>query len=172
MNKGILKTVVGDVTNPQRDKENEIVIIVHCCNNLKIMGAGVALALKNKWGEVEFVYKNSDQDLGNVSFAIVEVENGMIKTIVANMIGQEGIGSNNNPKPVKYWALAKAMLCVKKYCQSMQASSPDSKIVIHAPKFGSDLAGGNWDFILELIREIWLENGIDVVIYEFQTTKK
>lgn len=30
------------------------------------------------------------------------------------------------------------------------------------------MAGGDWDFILELIREIWLENGIDVIVYEFE----
>ena len=26
---------------------------------------------------------------------------------------------------------------------------------------------GNFDFVLELIREIWIDNGIDVTVYEY-----
>ena len=29
------------------------------------------------------------------------------------------------------------------------------KIEIHCPKFGSGLAGGNWEFIKDLIEDIW-----------------
>ena len=50
---------------------------------------------------------------------------------------------------------------------SMIKKQTSNPVVIHTPKFGSELAGGCFDFILELIREIWLENGIDVVVYEF-----
>ena len=42
---GNLRIVEGDVTNPQRQSSNEIAFIPHCCNNLGVMGAGVALAL-------------------------------------------------------------------------------------------------------------------------------
>jgi len=177
MTKGTLKVVEGDVTNPQRTAPNETVIIVHCCNNLGVMGAGVALALRKKWGKVYNVYQDMFHKyinrntilLGDVSSTIVEFEpNETIgRTYVMNMIGQDGTVSKDNPKPVKYTALAKAMSRVFTICDSIALGNPDRKVVIHAPKFGSDLAGGNWDFILELIREIWIEQGIDVVVYEF-----
>ena len=58
---GTLRNVKGDVRNPQISAENEVAIIPHCCNNLGVMGAGVALALKNKWPEVFEIYKRLEQ---------------------------------------------------------------------------------------------------------------
>jgi hypothetical protein len=189
---GKLKNVRGDVTEPQRSMKDEVVIIPHCCNDLGVMGAGVALALKKKYPSVEYYYhkgleafKDSDKTvLGTTSSFMVSdgvvgpnQENPKIHTIIYNMIGQHRTGIIDGIIPVKYWALAKAMLAIKTYCVNIRETwdwYPDWKPVpvIHCPKFGSDLAGGNWDFILELIREIWLENGIDVVVYEWESDKE
>ena len=162
MSKGILRTVEGDVTNPQTTAPNEIVLIPHVCNNLGVMGAGVALALKNKWSEVEQVYKDFftkhgiisssgfipfSSVLGKVCYA--KIDNHLV---IANMIGQDGIVSIDNPKPIKYKALADCMTEVVGYIEMIKKQT-DSPVVIHACKFGSDLAGGDWNFILELIRE-------------------
>ena len=87
--------------------------------------------------------------------------------VVANMIGQDGIVSKDNPIPIKYKALANCMSEVFCYVEMIK-SRTSNPVVIHAPKFGSLRAKGNWNFILELIREIWIENGIDVVIYEYK----
>ena len=167
MNKGTLRNVKGDVTNPQKTDDKEIVIIPHCCNNLKIMGAGVAKALRDKWPLVFEVYEkmhalNPLPMLGKVSYA--KIDNHLV---VANMIGQDGTVSIYNPKPVKYRALANAMFEVVGYIEMIKAQT-SNPVVIHACKFGSDLAKGDWNFILELIREIWLDAGIDVVVYEFE----
>lgn len=43
-----------------------------------------------------------------------------------------------------------------------------NKMSIHCPKFGSLRAGGNWEFILELINETWVDRGINVTIYEYK----
>ena len=155
MKKGTYKKVVGDVTEPQREDKNEGVIIPHVCNNLGIMGGGVALGLKRKWPEVEELYKKTNC-LGECSF--VKVGDNII---VANMIAQNGLISKNNPKPIKYLALIDCMKLVKDW-----AILDNS--VIHCPKFGSLRAGGNFDFVLELIREIWIDNGINVIIYEYK----
>jgi len=170
MEQGKLKVVQGDVTNPWITNKNEVVIIPHCCNDLGIMGKGVALALKEKWPLVEDVYKMQSLTLGFVSFAHVQEMNNEDQIVVVNMIGQHGTVHQDNPKPVKYWALSEAMLRVRFFCEDNYGQN-DAKPVIHCPKFGSDLAKGNWDFILELIREIWLENGIDVVVYEYVPPK-
>ena len=83
------------------------------------------------------------------------------------MIGQDGTVSEDNPKPVRYRALANCMAEVVDYI-NMIKSQTDNPVVIHTPKFGSDLAGGDFRFILELIKEIWVNAGIDVVVYEFE----
>ena len=164
---GQLKTVVGDVTNPQRTESNEVVVIPHCCNNKKVMGAGVALALKKKWGSVEYFYQKGSTDLGTVTYAIMFDDDGGTDIVVANMIGQDGTASIANKKPVKYRSLAIAMHDVMKHCIRFEKANHGKNVAIHCPKFGSDLAGGDWSIIMELIKEIWLENGIDVVVYEF-----
>ena len=89
------------------------------------------------------------------------------------MIAQDGIKNTLNPKPIKYWALIKCMqdtLTVIGILKSNELMFGDksSKYVIHCPKFGSLRSGGNFDFILELINETWIDRGIDVVIYEYK----
>lgn len=174
MSIGMLKIVEGDVTNPVTTHEDEIAIIPHCCNNLGVMGAGVALALRKKWGVVFNAYTDMKKKvfgpdkymLGGISSVpVVFVPNTTIpKIVVVNMIGQDGTVSADNPKPVKYWALQK---CMEKTRELVLRNNSKGKPVIHCPKFGSDLAGGDWNFILEIIREQWLDYGIDVVVYEF-----
>lgn len=177
MDKGTLKVVRGDVTTPQFTAPNEIAIIPHCCNNLGVMGAGVAKALRDKWPFVYNIYKAMEEEsskglqnrLGENCYAKID---GSI--IVVNMIGQDGTQSSYNPKPVKYWALMKCMGLIRADIISTLHMKPmyaGRKTVIHTPKFGSDLAGGNWYFILDLIREQWLDCGMDVVVYEFESDR-
>ena len=169
MIKGKLINKKGDVTSPQRIEYNEIVIIPHCCNNENRWGAGVTLSISQKWSLPEQKYRDFCKThqirdlpiLGKVCF--VEIENDII---VANMIGQDGIISKNNPIPIKYKALVNCMAEVAAYIDMIK-SKTIRPVVIHAPKFGSDLAKGNFEFILELIREIWIEEGINVVIYTY-----
>ena len=175
MTKGTLRTVVGDVTDPQTTTPNEIVLIPHCCNDENIWGGGFVIALSKKWKEPEKNYRAFCEGkapylvrqkhipiLGRVCYAKIDEH-----LVIANMIGQKGIASVDNPIPIKYKALADCMTEVVGYIEMIkrQTSNP---VVIHCPKFGSLRAMGNFDFILELIREIWLENGINCVIYEFE----
>lgn len=179
MSKGELKYVYGDVTNPQRSSDNEVVVIPHCCNNgtdkrgIGVMGGGVALALRNKWDQVYKIYKFMEQQfpdglknrLGENGYA--EIIDDSNKIIVVNMIAQNMLMSNDNPKPIKYSALIRCMENIASYIEDIKFQT-DHPVVIHCPEFGGLRAGGNFEFVLELIREIWLENDIDVVIYKFE----
>jgi len=84
------------------------------------------------------------------------------KLVFCNMIAQNGIISSNNPRPLNYLSLCRSMLAVSKYIKDN--FSPDNKIEIHAPKFGSGLSGGNWNFISSLIDDIW--GNFTVCIYD------
>lgn len=143
---------VGDVTNHKR--ERDVVVIPHCCNNVNLMGAGVAKALYTKWPEVKDKYHSMYQTLGLVSY--VKVDDG--KTIICNMIGQDGIKIGYNDKgiavgddgrpPVRYSSLCIAMTDV---ANKAEGYNPE----IHCPLFGCDLAGGDWNIVSTLIEEIW-----------------
>ena len=195
MEKGTLREVVGDATAPQITQENEIAIIPHVANNLKGWGAGFVLALSKKDTTPETCYKNMFKDyviprdkkemLGQVSFSSFcqdlkwqEIDNFRhfqtmdavfpSKMIVANMIAQDGVRGNSDfERPLRYTALIECMQKVGNWITNEQMHYPNKKFTIHTCKFGSDLAGGDFNFITELINEVWIESGIDVTIYEF-----
>ena len=92
--------VKGDVTKPiDADKGNKI--LVHCVNDCGKMGAGVALAIARKWPSVKKKYvewhrRGRNFGLGKVQFVKVEDD-----IVIGNMIGQHGIRSKNNQKPIR-----------------------------------------------------------------------
>jgi hypothetical protein len=170
MKQGTYRVVKGDATKIQRQSEVELAYIPHVCNNLGGWGAGFVIALTKAFGDLPMdTYKLdvSNDCLGKVSFALVGDN-----TIIANMIAQDGyLDGRKNPRPLKYDALVKCMdavaedILIKK--SLYQVEHDVLHITIHCPKFGSDLAGGNWEFIEELIEDCWLNKGIDVTVYEF-----
>ncbi len=149
------------------------IIVPHVCNNINSFGAGFAGAVAKHYPSVKENYHllgNSflKNNLGYTQF--VEVAKDKTyghKLIFANMVAQNSIISKNNNRPLNYLALAKSMVNVNKYIKSNFDN--DSKVQIHAPKFGCGLAGGNWNFIENLIEDIWTD--IDVTIYTYGTTK-
>jgi hypothetical protein len=192
MNEGTLKYIDGDVTKPQRDKD-QIIIIPHVCNNRGGYGAGVALAIAKRWPSAEFAYQYyyekqldayDDDDspvpirfsnpktderikkaqkafLGSYSHA--EIKDELI--YICNMVAQDGYRSKDNPIPLKYTALEVCMKEVGELALFYDAE-------IHCPKFGSDLAGGHWEVIEGMIKELWVKRGINVIVYNFFPAKK
>jgi hypothetical protein len=134
------------------------IIVPHVCNNVNGFGAGFAgdvsehypevkinfhmLGNKNKLGHVQYisVYKNAKYDN---------------KIIFANMIAQNGIMSKSNPRPLNYIALAYCLSDVARYIQNYKKQDLSRKIEIHAPKFGSGLAGGDWNHVKSMLEDAW-----------------
>lgn len=169
--KDSLYTVNGDLFNNLEDSINAgnngtSIIVPHVCNNINVFGAGFAGAVANHYPIVKENYhllgstflKNN---LGYVQF--VEVKKVMPfnhKLIFANMIAQNHTISKNNPRPLNYLALTKCMVGVRNYISSYMKDQP---IQIKCPKFGCGLAGGNWFFIQDLIKDIWSD--CDIIVY-------
>jgi len=135
-------------------------VLCHVANDIGIFGSGFVIPLKQKWPIVEQEYveaiRKKSIQLGDAQF--VEVRHEPIG-LVANMVAQRGIMDKGNLKPIKYRALADCM-------EQVAYETFKKKAEIIAPKFGSLRAGGNWDFILELIEEIWLAKDIPVTIFD------
>ena len=78
------------------------------------------------------------------------------KLYLVNMIAQNGIRNTKNNRPLNYAALVKSMMQVSVFINNSTGFLQKTENVeIHAPKFGSGLSGGNWNFISELIDDIW-----------------
>lgn len=139
------------------------VVVPHVCNNIGVFGGGFAACVRNNYPIVStnFELLGKKTKLGYVQY-ITAAEDDLYKhkLIFANMIAQNNIIGPNNRRPINYEALVKCMVDVRQFINSLDKD----KIQIHCPKFGSGLAGGNWNFISDLIRDIW--PSIDVIIYQ------
>lgn len=155
---------------------NHPTIIAHVCNNKGKWGSGFVIPLAKYWPYAKkayikwhkgYVYQsNTSSDgqlltLGQTQMVTVcdktyTLNNSII--IVANMIAQT-LGGN---RPLYYNHLAR---CMDQVANSAEISA---KAEIICPMFGSGLAGGNWDFIRELIEDCWISRGIDVTVYSLE----
>lgn len=100
-------------------------------------------------------YKDADcEPLGTTQF--VEIPN--TRFIVANMIAQTLGGK----RPLFYNHLVD---CMENVADTVLCRSEIGLCEIVCPKFGSALAGGNWEFIKELIEDCWEKRGIKVTVY-------
>lgn len=148
-----LTYVVGDATEPQGPGKK---VIVHCCNNIGAWGAGFVLALSRKWPEPEWAYRHTaDISLGTVQYVRVEKD-----IIVANLVGQEGVGNWSGPlalPPVRYDAFYQGLTDVW-YNHAGRS--------VHMPRMGAGLAGGNWTIIEEIIKDTLVSKGMDVTVYD------
>jgi len=149
-----LKYIKGDATDPIGTGP---IFIPHVCNDIGAFGAGFAKALAIKWPCVKQAYINEEYWALGTNIYVKATDD----ITICHMIAQHGLINRNNPHPLKYLSLTS---CMKKV--GMKVSGVDGSI--HTCKFGAGLAGGSWGAIEQLIKEIWVSEGIDVTIYELQ----
>jgi O-acetyl-ADP-ribose deacetylase (regulator of RNase III) len=167
--KKLLEYVNGDVTKPNGDDNK---VIIHCCNDVGGWGAGVVLAISRAWKAPELEYrkwyKKTTGTISNAGLLTECLPLGEIQIVpvaenlaVINMIGQHKTGFDKKSRPpIRYNAIKKALKKVCKYCKQNNVS-------VHAPMFGSDLAGGDWNKIERLIVKHLCKKGVYVTIYEY-----
>jgi len=169
--------VDGDATRPIGVGRK---LIIHCCNDQGGWGRGFVLALSKldlnpeslylAWSKINRYWKLSPVQyatgkakLGEVAFTAFHQPT----LFVANMIGQHkaviedtGLDEDGNV-PIRYDAIRKCLKKVRRYCRKHNMS-------IHAPRFGSDLAGGDWNVIEKIIEDELTTRGISVTVYDWK----
>jgi hypothetical protein len=149
----------------ERTKAKELgctVFVPHVCNNIDTFGAGFAAQVSDRYPEVKANYhmlgkKFLRENLGHSQvIKVYEHEQYRHKLYFVNMIAQNGIKHAKNPRPLNYAALVRSMSQLAYFInKNTEFTNKQENIEIHAPKFGSGLAGGNWNFIEDLIQDIW-----------------
>lgn len=166
--------IFATVTNLATDfnTTDTVFLIAHVCNNVGVFGGGFAKDLAEHFPLVKenfLALGKKEAKLGRVQYVEVYCNNKTKnKIIVANMIAQNGTMSNKNMRPLNYGALVYCMNNINNYISSLMHSNIEN-IQIHCPKFGSGLAGGNWLFIQDLIRDVWASH--NVCIYNKKNMK-
>jgi hypothetical protein len=153
------------------------VIVPHVCNNIDLFGAGFAAQVADRYPNVKDNYHMLGKNFlkANLGYSqilnVYEDPKFKHKLIFVNMIAQNGIKSIKNPRPLNYFALAKSMSQVSSFINSnTDFKNKQESIEIHAPKFGSGLSGGNWNFISDLIEDIW--GKFFVTVYNYPPRKQ
>jgi len=121
-------------------------------------GAGFARAIRNKYPSVQkdfrewSILNTENLSLGNIQLSVASKD-----VYVVSMIAQHGYGESVKPR-IRYAAL-------KDCLRQLKGIAKDKAAAIHMPRIGTGYAGGNWSYILELIDEILVRNGIAVTVY-------
>lgn len=141
----------GDASRPRLQDGSKHVLIAHVCNNIGVWGGGFTASLDANVPEAGAEYR------GHLTYMLGDVLLAKGKDAhVANMIAQSGVGRKNGP-PIRYEALFDAM-------KKVRDMPIFSGCEMHAPRFGSGLAGGRWDIVECFINCLWKD--VDVYIWD------
>lgn len=161
----MLHYIIGDATDPIKKPA----IICHVCNDCRPgkWGAGFVIALSKKDPRPEQYYRDwADKgEIRGVKYTLGNVQTAPFaeNIIVANIIGQHGVKPINNRPPVRYWAIATGLRKIAKYAEK-------EKRTLHLPRIGSKLAGGAWDEIEYILKDIAAI--VETYIYTLPSEKK
>lgn len=141
----MIKLIHGDLLDAKTD------IIAHQTNCMGIMGAGVALAIKQKYPKVFAQYRihcnnrlRGFELLGSCQECPTDQRSN--PQYVANLFGQDRIGH----RTTDYKALKQAMTELRAFMQMWDYTS-----VAMPYGIGCGLAGGNWDTVQGIIEEVF-----------------
>lgn len=148
----------GDVLQ-NLENNGKLIFMPHVCNNIPLWGSGIVVGIMNKWKDAKHFHYSNEVKLGVVQYQQVESN-----VILANMCAQRGLSYNQTQRPLSYEHLVKCMANVRDNILSKEKAGIECEI--KTCKFGSLRSGGNWDFIEELIEEIWAGIPTTVFIYE------
>ncbi len=134
-------------------------VLLHCCNNHGVMGSGIALEVKNRVPDAYQSYKTWCNVTGKESIGDMRIGRDSMdgEIVVANLIAQDGYGTTGE-RFVNYGRLAEALYKAKNIINNKR------EYVIPF-KMASDRAGGDWNFVIELCKDILGDKYITVVEY-------
>lgn len=156
-----IRYLMGDATEPVGEGEK---IITHCCNDIGAWGSGFVVAISKKWPEPEARFRQAYKDARGSQLGSVELVRVDEDIQVANIIGQRGVRSSDNPTPVRYDALLEGFKNLADYIEVWQKAGHTESV--HMPRMGCGLAGGDWRIVEALIEVALIDRGIDVYVYD------
>ncbi len=146
------------------------ILIPHVCNDIGGWGSGFVVAVSKFDETPEYSYRYWAEGKPSISLVTslklklgeIQVVSCKDKVEVANMCAQHRTISYGEAVPIRYWALTR---CMKLLADNIVSNTIVAK-EIWCPRFGSGLAKGNAEFIETLIKEIWVDQGIPVTVFE------
>ena len=146
-----IQFITGDATDPVGAGNK---IIAHVCNDIGAWGAGFVLAISKRWPQPQAEYLKLSRPIVLGTLSLIQTEPPIW---VANMIAQRGIRPLAGVPPIRYNALKQCLGILAREAENLRAT-------IHMPRIGCGLAGGKWERVEPLIREVILNS--EVFVYD------
>jgi O-acetyl-ADP-ribose deacetylase (regulator of RNase III) len=145
----------GDATNHKNG------VLVHCVNDIGVMGAGIALAIAKKWPRVKEHYKEW-YDNNHPCFCLGYIQNIRVSNSlwVCNLFGQRGTSSFHGMPPVRYESIQEGLYRLRDF---MEAKSLKEVV---SGRMAAGLAGGNWALIEMIFKTVFKDSDIKIIIYD------
>jgi O-acetyl-ADP-ribose deacetylase (regulator of RNase III) len=150
-------------------------IAFHGCNCYATMGSGVARGLSLRWGKVRIVDTKTPygmkSKLGTYSRALISprIRDGRHKfCLIYNIYTQFGVRRWEGHEDIfEYEHYETALKSMREEIEESLKSKDKGRDSIHIimPKIGSMRAGGDWDRILKITKEILGEYDLTIVNY-------
>ena len=170
----MISYIEGDVV--KLAKEGAFDVVVHGCNCLSTMGAGVAPQMAKAFGCDKFEMETwgpAIEKLGNIDFQTVVLGENAIwslndfknnrnepELIVVNAYTQYMYGKNHVDGVLAPFDYEAFTICMRKMNHVFKGKH------IGMPKIGSHLAGGDWSLIEPIIEKELANCKVTVVIYK------
>lgn len=158
--------VIGDATDPTWGPAGNKVI-VHCCNDIGGWGSGFVIPLAKRWPVAEQVYRRAfngpnPPQLGQIVTASYPKLPDGTDLWIANLVGQHSVAgaTDDGEVPIRYDAINVG------FRRLARVITDHMPATIHMPRMGCGLAGGDWRVIEALIKLNFIDNGIDVYVYD------
>ena len=148
----MIKTAKGSAVD-HYEKDNTGALI-HVCNNVRVMGSGIALEIKNRYPNTFKVYHDAKTcNLGDVSYHISD--------LIFNMVAQDDFsGIQPKHRHLNYGALAVCLEIVDLACKQIGVKT------IYVPTLmGALRAGGDWKIVKEMVE--FILSDFDIVYCDF-----
>lgn len=145
-----ITTSVGDILEVEKG------VICHQVNCQGVMGAGLALYIRNKWAPGVFRdyterLKEDRNPLGDTVFT-----EGQEELFIASIFGQSFYGRTG--VHTNYEAVRSGMEKVEKFAS-------ERELPVFIPyKIGCGLAGGDWRIILEILKDVFEKSSVKTTI--------
>ncbi len=163
------KEIQGDLfaAIPALEVPNHRILLPHIVNDKGGWGSGFVLPLAKAYPQAEKDYRDwaagVAEEATTFKMGNTYSTKGTDNTFIIHMCAQTLSGRRPHERDLRYNELANCMDQVIVAVETLLNRGRTVEIV--APKFGSGLAGGKWEFIHELIEDCWIRRGLDVTVY-------
>lgn len=120
---------------------------LHGCNNLGVMGSGIALEVKTRFPGAFTVYRNK-YDLHGLELGEIIPYFDKTGVIIINAVTQNFYGKDGK-RYVKYDAVAE---CCRQIREGFKVMLEPPK-TLYFPLIGAGLGGGSWPVISEILKD-------------------